>query len=300
MKLKGIIPPVVTLFDDNDQIDLELNKRYLDHLIDSGIHGLLLLGSSGEFACLTLSERKSYVESMTKHVNHRVPVLVGVGHTSMKDVFEMITCAEEAGADGLLIVNPYYWRLSEEQLYNYYALIAEKTDLPIFLYNIPQYSGQLLSTELMIKLAADYENIQGVKETVSNIGHIGEVIREMEKVGRDFTIFSAFDDHLLPALMLGSAGSINSCASFAPEISVGLYEAYQRHDYEQAEQLHKQLSYLMEFYEYCPTNFTSIKEAVHQRWFSSVQANHRAPFNAIPTKLKGKMTKLLMDINLLK
>lgn len=293
MKFKGIIPPVVTLFGEDGQIDMELNRRYIDELIDRGVHGILLLGSSGEFACLTLEERKQYVTEMIKHINHRVPVLVGAGHTAMPEVLELVDISEKAGADGFLVVNPYYWHLTENQLYHYFAMIARRTSLPVLLYNIPQYTGQLIPINVMKKLALDFPNIQGVKETVIDIGHIRDVILEVVPEREDFMVFAAFDDHLLPALFMGAVGSINSIASFIPELPVGIYEAYQRGDYEKARELHQQICSIMELYSYCTTNFTSIKEAVHMRWFSSKPAIHRAPFDVFPEDLQEKVKKIL-------
>ena len=104
MSFHGIIPPVVTLFDEAGNLDLELNRRYLDKLISQNIHGILLMGSSGEFSSLTIEERKLYVREMIKHIHGRVKVMVGVGHTALKEVLELTSYAEELGADGVLLI----------------------------------------------------------------------------------------------------------------------------------------------------------------------------------------------------
>jgi 4-hydroxy-tetrahydrodipicolinate synthase len=296
-KFNGIFPPVVTLLDQNGEIDYELNKRYLDHLISSGVHGLILLGSSGEFSSLTLQERKSYVKEMVSHVSGRVPVIVGVGNTVLKEVLELVTLCDALGANGVMAVNPYYWKLSDDQLLRYYSTIADHTKMPILLYNIPSFTGQALSIELVAKLASEYENICGIKETVAEIGHIREMIFALNEVRDDFMVFSAFDEHMLPALTIGSAGSINGSAVFAPELSVGLYESYKRGDFEAAQQYHYKLSIAMEIYSYSQSYFTSMKEAVHHRWFS-VDAGHRAPFDVFPDELKGKVEKLLQKLQI--
>ena len=297
MKFSGIIPPVVTLFDTEGNLDLDLNRRYLNQLLQHDIHGILLSGSSGEFTSLTMEERKSYVSEMIKTIDKRVPILVGIGHTALKDVLELCAHAEERGADGVLAVNPYYWHLSEEQLFNFYSIIAESTKLPVLLYNIPSFSGQSLSVELVKRLAASHSNICGIKETVNEIGHIREIITEVSKVRKDFMVFSAFDEHLLPALMIGSAGSINGSAVFAPEISVGLYESYQKGDLSEAEENHKKLSELMAIYTFCPSFFTTMKEAVHQRWMEE-KTGHRAPFDVYPEDLPEKVSSLLNGIGI--
>lgn len=288
-------PPVVTLFDEAGNLDLELNKRYLDKLISQNIHGILLMGSSGEFSSLSIEERKLYVREMIKHIYGRVKVMVGVGHTALKEVLELTSYAEELGADGVLVVSPYYWKLSDDQLYRFYSTVASHTELPVFIYNIPQLTGQNLPVELIVKLAKDYQNISGIKETVGDFGHIRQVMTEVKKVRPDFLVFSAFDEHMLSALMIGAAGSINGSAVFAPEVSVDLYESYQRGDLAKAQSSHLQISGLMDVYTYCPTFFTSMKEAVHQRWFDTA-AGHRAPFDVYPANLRENVRNLLKII----
>lgn len=295
MRFHGIIPPVVTLFDEAGNLDLELNRSYLDKLISQNIHGILLMGSSGEFSSLTIEERKLYVREMIKHIHGRVKVMVGVGHTALKEVLELTSYAEELGADGVLVVSPYYWKLSDEQLYRFYSTVASNTELPVFIYNIPQLTGQNLEVELITKLAKDHPNIAGIKETVGDFGHIRQVIKKVKQVRPDFLVFSAFDEHMLPALMIGTDGSINGSAVFAPEVSVNLFEAYQRLDLAEAQRNHQQISRLMDVYTYCPTFFTTMKEAVHLRWFGKA-AGHRIPFDVFPSDLRENVQNLLKTI----
>jgi 4-hydroxy-tetrahydrodipicolinate synthase len=291
----GIIPPVVTLFDAAGNLDLELNKRYLNQLISRNINGILLMGSSGEFSSLTLEENKLYVREMIKYINGRIPVMVGVGHTSLKEVLELTSYAEEQGANGVLVVSPYYWKLSDEQLYHFYSIVANHTALQVFIYNIPLLTGQNLPVELIKKLAEAHPNIAGIKETVSDFSHLRQVLTEVTKVRSDFRVFSAFDEHLLPAQMIGAAGSINGTAVFAPELSVDLYEAYQKGNLAEAEKCHRTISRLMNLYTFGPTFFTALKEAVHQRWFD-VAAGHRAPCDVYPADLRDNVAALLQSI----
>jgi 4-hydroxy-tetrahydrodipicolinate synthase len=295
MNFHGIIPPIVTLFDEAGNLDLVLNKRYIDKLISQNIHGILLLGSSGEFSSLTSEERKLYIREIIRHINGRVPVMVGVGHTALKEVLELTSYAEEQGADGVLVVNPYYWKLSDEQLYRFYSSVAEHTNLQVFIYNIPQLTGQNLSVELIKMLAEAHSNITGIKETVSDFGHIRQVLTEIQKVRSDFLVFSAFDEHLLPAQMIGAAGSINGSATFAPEISVDLYTSYQKGDLAEAQKNHQLISKLMDVYTFSPTFFTAMKEAVHHRWFN-VPAGHRAPCDVFPADLRENVATLIRKV----
>ncbi|WP_082235396.1 dihydrodipicolinate synthase family protein [Halobacillus massiliensis] len=298
MKFRGIIPPVVTLFDEAGNLDLELNRKYMDRLIENNVHGILLMGSSGEFTSLTVEERKLYIREMLKHIDKRVPVLVGVGDTVLKNVLELSDYATRQGADGLLVVSPYYWKLSEEQLYRFYSVVANHSKLPVLLYNIPSFTGVSLSVELTKKLAENYPNICGIKETVDDFNHISSMIEVMRQVREDFAVFSAFDAHLFPGLAHGSAGSINGSAVFAPEISTQLYKHFLEDDVEKAEEQHKKLTALMDLYTFCPSFFTTMKEAVHQRWFPKYPTGHRAPFDVYPKELADQVSNLLISINL--
>ncbi|MDQ7862755.1 dihydrodipicolinate synthase family protein [Peribacillus frigoritolerans] len=132
----------------------------------------------------------------------------------------------------------------------------------------------------------------GIKETVSDFGHLRQVLVEVKKIRSDFRVFSAFDEHLLPAQMIGAAGSINGSAVFAPEISVDLYQSFHKGDFAKAQENHQVISKLMDVYNFGPTFFTAMKEAVHQRWFDAA-AGHRAPCDVYPADLSDKVAALL-------
>lgn len=287
----GIFAPVVTLFDAEGEIDWKANQELADWLIGRGIHGILLMGSTGEFSALTKDERKLFAEKMTAYIDRRVSVLVGTGSTSLKDTIELSQHAQSIGADGALVVNPYYWKYSDEQLFSYYHAIAKAVSIPVMLYNIPQLTGQSLSPDLVQRLAVSHENIVGIKDTILNIGHIRELILSLKEKRPEFAVFSAFDEHLLPALQLGAAGSINGTAIFAPELSVGLFNAFRQGDHEEALRIHRGIVELMPIYEYSDPLFLAIKEAVQQRVLR-YETGMRSPSGPIPG-LQKKVTDLL-------
>lgn len=297
-RLKGIIPPIVTLFDQHGEIDWKANQALVDWLIDQRVHGLLLMGSTGEFSALTNAERKEYAEKMTAYVNGRVPVLIGTGSTAFKEVIDLATHAQSVGADGILVVNPYYWNYSEEQLYDYYAKISQCVSIPVIIYNIPLLTGQCLSAELIHRLAVNHKNIIGVKDTINDIGHIRQLLITVKKDRPDFLIFSAFDDHLLPSLQIGAAGSINGIANFAPELFVQLYEHYQSGNIQAAIELHKQIVQFMSIYDYSTPFYTAIKEAVNQRVLKR-STGARFPIETTDDELKNNVKEFLLSNKLI-
>jgi 4-hydroxy-tetrahydrodipicolinate synthase len=261
--LKGIIPPVVTLFNEKGEFDWEANYLLADYLIEQGVHGLLYMGSTGEFSTLTAEERKKFAERIIRYIDGRVPVLIGTGSTSLKETILLSQHAESIGASGVLVVNPFYWKYTERQLYDYYISIAQSIRIPMLIYNIPLLTGQDLSPDLVLRLALDQENIVGIKDTTEKLGHIRQLIR-IKKQRKGFAVFAAFDDLLLPSLQMGAAGAINGTAVFCPELSVRLFESFQAQRYEEMFRSNESILRLMEIYEISQPLFLAIKEAVHQ------------------------------------
>lgn len=261
--LKGIIPPVVTLFNEKGEFDWEANYLLADYLIERGVHGLLYMGSTGEFSTLMTEERKNFAERMIRYIDGRVPVLIGTGSTSLKETISLSQHAESIGASGVLVVNPFYWKYTERQLYDYYISVAQSIRIPLLIYNIPLLTGQDLSSDLVLRLALDQENIAGIKDTTEKLGHIRQLIRIKEQ-RKDFVVFAAFDDLLFPSLQMGAAGAINGTAVFCPELSVRLFESFQAQQYEETFRVNASILQLMEIYELSQPLFLAIKEAVHQ------------------------------------
>lgn len=292
--MKGIIPPVVTLLDENGTIDIEKNKDMIDKIIDGGVHGLVLFGSSGEFPHFTLQEKKEYLREIIPYLKDRIPVLVGTGGTVLEETIELSKFVEDLGANAVMVVNPYYWTMSEEQIYAYYAELAKNISIDIYLYNIPQLTGQEIPINVIVNLAKDFTNIKGIKETVGNISRIRNVINTVKKVKPDFHVYSAFDEHLLDAQILGASGSINGTSVFLPEISVSLYNAIHNNDFEEVKRLHQLISNLMELYTWHPSFYISMKEAVYARWYPNESVNLRTPFVNVKQDLRS-LAKNMID-----
>lgn len=258
---KGIYPPVSTIFNEQGDLNKEEMGLLIDFLIDSGVNGLFFLGTGGEFSQMSTEERKAVAEFAVKYVNNRVPVLIGTGSTSTREAIYLSKHAQEIGADGVVVINPYYWKLTEENLFGYYSDIARSIQLPIIVYNFPNLTGQDLSPDFVAKLAREHSNIVGIKDTVDSIGHIRDMILKVKKVNPDFSVFCGFDDHLLNTLHLGGDGSITASGNFAPQLSVGIYEAVNKKQYKQAKLLQEQLSILPLLYNIDSPFVNVVKEA---------------------------------------
>lgn len=259
---KGIIPPVSTIFNKERKLEKNQMRRLIDFLINSGVNGLFFLGTGGEFSQMSTEERKAVAEFAIKHVDHQVPVLIGTGSTNTREAVLLSEHAQEMGADGVVVINPYYWSLSDKNLFNYYSDIAKLIDIPIILYNFPNLTGQDLTPNFVSDLANTHPNIVGIKDTVDSIGHIHEMILKVKQNNPKFSVLAGFDNHLFNTLLLGGDGSITASVNFAPHLSVGIYNAFLEGNLVEAKSLHQQLSILPSLYQLDSPFVNVVKEAM--------------------------------------
>jgi len=261
-QLTGVIPPVPTIFDTQAQFDPQGMGRLIDRLLASDVNGFLFLGSAGEFATLSHENRKAIAKFCVEQVAGKKPVIIGTASCSTQEVIDLSAHAGSIGADAVMVVNPYYAKLSDERIYQHYRQIAEASPLPVFLYNFPLLTGQDLSVELIGRLAADCPNIVGIKDTVDCMSHIRRIVFEVKGKRPDFMVFSGFDEYMLDTLMIGGDGVIPATSNFAPEVTCGIYQAFCRQDFATAQTLLKRLAMLSKMYS-IDVPFTGvIKEAI--------------------------------------
>ncbi|MDF0727310.1 dihydrodipicolinate synthase family protein [Cytobacillus sp. S13-E01] len=295
---KGIIPPVSTVFDENGDFDQQGTARLIEFLLNAGVNGLFFLGTGGEFSQMSVAGRKEVAEFATKYIDGRVPVLIGTGSASTDEVIELSLHAKDVGADGVVVINPYYWPLTNDNLRGHYVKIAEAVDLPILLYNFPNLTGQDLSPEFVRDLASSYSHIVGIKETVDTAGHIREMILKVKSVRPDFAVFAGFDDHLFNTMALGGDGAISASANYAPELTIGIYQACLENDYENAVNLHRQLAPLPLMYKLDSPFVNVIKEAIVMRGLQ-ISTHVLAPASPLSDENKEELRAILKMANLL-
>ncbi len=296
---KGIIPPVPTIFTNDGALDVPGMGRMIDHVIQGGVHGLFFLGSAGEFSNMSEALRKQTAEFCVKHTRKRLPVLLGIAAPGTDETIMYGQHAKSIGADGVVVVNPYYAFLSQENLFNHFKKISEAVDLPIFIYHYPDVTGQEMSVELVKKLALECPNIVGLKDTVDTLNHIRSAILEIKSVRPDFLVFAGFDEYLLSTLIIGGDGCVPASANFAPHLTVGIYEAFQKKDYERAFELQNLLSYVhQEIYSLATPFHAVIKESVRLVGVD-VSAHVLAPAGALSEAKKVLLKASLKKIGAL-
>lgn len=230
----GIIPPTVTLFNEDMSIDWEGTLRHLDWLIAAGVHGFFVLGTTGEFTQFSPTERKEYAQKVVEYVRGRVPVIVGTGSVNTRETIDLTRHAKGVGADAAAVVAPFYQRLGDEQLLAHYGAVANAVDLPIFVYNIPVFTGTAVSTPVLAQLAEENDNITGVKDSVDSAALLRNRVQTLKRIRPDFSILTGTSEQLLNTLMLGGDGAVIGEANFAPSPAVGCVEAFRKGDYEGA------------------------------------------------------------------
>ncbi len=235
-KFSGIVPPVITVFDSQGQIAEENTKKFVQHLIDEGVHGIFVAGSTGESALMTMKQRKKIIDIGVESARGKVPLFAGTGHNATRITVELSKYAQEAGADGILVSLPHYPKPTQEALYHHYQTVAEEVNIPVFVYNWPGQYGVDIEPATVANLAKD-GYIQGIKDTHDDIDHTAEIIRLTE--GK-ITVWVGFESKILPALCLGADGSVCTIGNIIPREVVQIYDLFQQGKIKEAAK--KQLS----------------------------------------------------------
>jgi 4-hydroxy-tetrahydrodipicolinate synthase len=236
-KIKGIIAAMVTPLTEDQKIHKEAIHRLLNYLIDGGVHGVFVISGAGEFASLTLQEKKDLLEAVVDEVNGRIPVYAGAGAVTTREAVHVTEIAEKIGADVISVIAPYAISPSQDELHDHYTEIAKSTNLPVILYNHPKRTGVNLSVDLVVKLAK-VDNIVGIKDSSGDLALTMEYIRQN---GEDFSVLAGIDTLIFPSLVCGAQGSISSTANVAPELVVKIYESFMNGNYEAARQAQYEL-----------------------------------------------------------
>jgi 2-dehydro-3-deoxy-D-pentonate aldolase len=258
----GLMPAMVTPFDERGEMDFAATEAVIERFIEAGVNGISPLGSTGEASHLTADERRHFAEEVTRIVAGRVPVVVGVGFSGTRETVELASHAQEAGADAVLVVSPFYWKVGEEGLFRHFATVAEAVDIPVVVYNLPMLTGIDLSPSLVARIADRCPNVFGLKDTVTEYLHTVAMLREIKPSRPDFSVLSGWEDLILPSLLAGADGSICAFANVAPELFVNLVEAARSGDLTMAAELHRQVLTLVTLGAYSDPPIGAIKVAM--------------------------------------
>jgi 4-hydroxy-tetrahydrodipicolinate synthase len=228
MQIRGIIPPVATPMQANEDLDLSRFRWFLDHLIENGVHGVFVLGTNSEFYALDEREKQEVIATAVAHVNHRVPVFAGTGAESTREVLRLTKLAEREGADGVSVITPYFISPTQQEIQDHYRRIAESTSLPVLLYNNPSMCGGVKIDVDTVARLAQVPNILGIKDSSGDLQNTNEYVRV---VPRRFAVMQGRDTLIYPSLLFGARGAVPASANIAPALCVEIFEAFARGDH---------------------------------------------------------------------
>ncbi|MDG5799831.1 4-hydroxy-tetrahydrodipicolinate synthase [Marinilabiliaceae bacterium ANBcel2] len=211
--LTGSIVAIVTPFKDNGEIDFKTFDELLEWHVAEGTDGIVVCGTTGETPALSEQEDAMLIERAVKTINGRIPVIAGSGSNSTSDTIKYSLNAQNAGADGLLIVAPYYNKPSDAGLYHHFAAVANAVEIPIVLYNVPSRTGSCIPASLALKLADDFDNIIAIKEAGGDINVFVELLQNRPA---GFKVYSGDDFLSTSANLLGADGCISVIANIVP------------------------------------------------------------------------------------
>jgi 4-hydroxy-tetrahydrodipicolinate synthase len=288
---EGVLPAIITPFKRNPAMGLDIPglEKNIGFLLSRGVHGIVPCGSTGESATLTFEEHEKLIKVTVDKVNGKVPVLAGTGSNNTAEAIELTKAAKDIGADGVLLISPYYNKPNRAGLVKHYTKIAD-LDIPVIMYNVPSRTGQNMEPDLVAELA-QHPNIWGIKEASGNIGQISRIIEETQD--DDFIVISGDDNITLPIMALGGSGVISVAANVDPKRMVDLCEAIWKGDYQKALVLHYALSPLFRSM-FIDTNPIPVKKAVELMGMAGGPV--RLPLDELDAKKTDLLKKILTTI----
>ena len=211
---KGAGVALITPMHEDGSVNFEALKEIIEEQIEKGTDAIISVGTTGEAATLSVEEHVEVIAYTIKVVNHRIPLIAGTGSNCTESAVELSRQAEEVGADGLLLVTPYYNKATQKGLYQHFKTIAESVSIPSILYNVPGRTGMSIEAKTMAALYHDVKNIIGVKDAG---GDMGKTLELMSLVDEDFSLYSGEDGLILPILSAGGVGVISVLSNVAPK-----------------------------------------------------------------------------------
>jgi 4-hydroxy-tetrahydrodipicolinate synthase len=240
-KFKGLGVALVTPFNTKGEVDYRALRRILDYQLANGVDFLCVLGTTAETPCLTKQEKDSIINLVVEKVNGAIPILLGCGGNNTRAVINEIQTGNFQGIDGILSVCPYYNKPSQEGIYQHFKAIANSTNMPVVLYNVPGRVGVNMTAQTTLRLARECENIVAVKEASGNFTQIDDIIKNKPK---DFDVLSGDDGITFPLMTLGAKGVISVIGNALPKEFGRMVRLAARGEFEMALQIHHKFAEL--------------------------------------------------------
>ncbi len=241
---KGIIPPLITPLNPDFSLDQESLKKVIDHVIAGGVHGIFILGTTGEFTGLSHKTKIELIQHTIKLVEGRIPVLVGISDCAFEQSLNLAQLANDYGAEAVVATTPFYMNIGQKELVNYFEKLADSIELPLLLYNMPGNAHFHIAPETAAHLAK-HPNIIGIKDSSGNLSTFQAYLDALKEFP-DFSILVGPEEILAQTLKMGGNGGVTGGANLYPSLYVALYEAFEKGEAGRVQELQEMILYLSE------------------------------------------------------
>ena len=266
-----LLTAMVTPMNQDGSINYEAMADFADWLIDNGSDGLVVCGTTGESPTISTEEKLELFRTVVKRVNKRVPVIAGTGSNNTAGTIEVTKAAEATGVDGFLVVGPYYNKPPQEGFYQHFKAIADVTELPVIVYNVPGRTSSNILPQTVVRLAQDCKNIVAIKEAAGCVSQVAELYSVLPE---DFSIYSGDDLLILPFMSVGATGLISVVSNTGGQLLQDIMQAYEAGKVKEAMDLNAKMLPVAKAM-FITTNPIPVKEAVSML----------TPINAGPVRL---------------
>lgn len=293
-KIRGAFTVLITPMTEAQEIDWAGLKNNVNFFINQGVAGIVINGSTGEFVSLSKEERFQMVEVVMKEVNGRIPVIVGTAAETTKEAIEYTKQAHAHGADCALVINPYYGKPKENEIYFHFKEISDAVDIPIMLYNNPFTSGVNMSTELMLKIGRDCENVKFIKESSGEIGKARDLARNANGA---FEVFCGSEELVMESYFVGATGWISVSGNVVPKLVTDMFNYFQDGEIDKAWAINDQILPLCKFLEGSGKYVQAIKRSMDLLGQAGGPARH--PRLGLTPEEEATLDQLLKKMGLL-
>lgn len=240
--LRGIIPPMITPLLEDFTLDRASLTKTIDHLVTGGVHGIFILGTTGEFSSLSPEVKNELIARTCAEVQGRIPVLVGITDCAFNESLKLAAKAKESGAQAVVSTVPFYMNLDQAELINYFQKLADSVELPLMLYNMPSHTGISIEAN-SVSVLSEHPNITGIKDSSGDLSYfrsLAELLREKP----EFTLMVGPEEYLVETMNMGGHGGVTGGANLFPDLYVKLYEAILAEDSSRIEPLKQTVLFL--------------------------------------------------------
>ena len=262
-KISGTICPAITPFNTKNKVDFVAMEKHYQMLTDAKINGILVMGTIGEFATLSINERLAIIKQAHQFTN--LPLIVNVSTTVVNDMVRLADAAYDAGYLAVMVLPHYYLAQTANQLYEYYKYLDSLFLGDWFIYNFPARTGCDVDAKLVSKLMVNCPRFIGIKDTIDCASHTRSIVLASQTIRKDFSVFAGFDEYFIPNLLNGGAGVLSGLNNVVPELFASVMKAFKENDFEQIQLLQKEISQLSNIYNIGEDFVTTIKAAVAEK-----------------------------------